>query len=343
MAALVVRHDPAAQARYQALKQLALTQRRVLSGTPGTLKKRARRGTEYWVREHTRVDGKKDDEHFGTVKDVRAERLDEIRSEIELAKELVSGSSALRLFGYQRVDRKVGAVMAALFNRGLVEAGLVLIGSHAYGALLNDLGASAAGYRTQDIDLARGERLSVSLPDGTDFAALLRESDLDFVAVPGMPSRQPSTSFKLRGAGAMAVDLLAPGPAIGKVVPIGELGSHAQTVPFLEFLTEEPVQGILLSPSQVVPVNLPAPERFVLHKLYASQSRAAQRDKTRKDLEQAAALAAVLEEDMPGRLTDAFRVFPREGKSAMRRGALAASKVAGMPAEAANALKRISG
>jgi len=341
LATLVARHDPAAQARYQGLKQLALTQRRVLRGTPGTLKKRTRRKTEYWVREYTRVDGKKDDEHLGTVENVSHRALEAYRRELELAKELVSGSSAMRLFGYQRVDRKVGAVLAALYNRGLVEKGLVLIGSHAYGALLNDIGAIAAGYRTLDIDLARSDRLSVSLPDGLTLADVLAESDLDFVPVPGMPSRQPSTSFKLPGAGAIAVDLLAPGGAVGNVVPVDELASHAQTVPMLEFLIEAPVSGVLLSPSQIVPVALPSPERFVIHKLYASQSRAAQREKTRKDLEQAASLASLLEEDVPGALADAFREFPKAGRPLAKRGALAASKVSGVWPGASESLRSI--
>jgi hypothetical protein len=48
------------------LKQLARTQRRVLPGAPGLLKRRTRAGTEYWVREFNRTDGRKTDEHIGT-------------------------------------------------------------------------------------------------------------------------------------------------------------------------------------------------------------------------------------------------------------------------------------
>lgn len=342
MARLVARHDPAAQARYQALKQLAGTQRRVLSGTPGSLKKRTRRGTEYWVREHIRADGKKDDEHLGTASSLAAAALETAREEIELARALAAGSSALRVFGYQRVDRKVAAVLAALFNRGLFEAGLALVGSHAYGALLNDCGAMGAGYRTHDIDLARGQPLAIALPEGMDLKAILDESELTFAAVPAMPSRKPSTSFKLRGADGIAVDLLVPGSTIGEVMPVGELGAHAQTVPLLGFVLADPVDGVVLSPNQVVPAKLPSPERFAVHKLYSSQSRGTQRDKVRKDLGQAAALAAVLEEDMPGRLSDAFRELPSSARGAAKRGALAASRFPGLTAEAADALRRLA-
>ena len=329
MARLFGRHDPSSQARYQELKRLAASQLRVLAGTPGVLKQRSRRGTDYWVREHIRVDGRKDDEHLGTIASVAAARIEAARAEIALGKALASGSSMLRILGYQRIERKAAAALAALFNRGLVHAGLVLVGSHAYGALLNECGVIAPGYRTLDIDLARAQPLAIALPVDTDFAKILNESGLEFAAVPGMPSRRPSVSFKLPGVGNIAVDLLVPGKILGETVPVRELGAHAQAIPFLDFLIREPIDAIVLSPNQVVPITLPSPERFVLHKLYSSQSRKADRDKIRKDLEQAAVLAAVLEEDTPGRLRDAFRTFPAAGKTAVKRGARAVVKIIG--------------
>lgn len=326
---LFTRHDPASQTRYQQLKQLARSQRRVLSGAPGTLKRRSRRGTDYWVREHIRADGRKDDEHLGTVAAVDAPSIEKIRAEIELAKALASGSSTLRLFGYQRIERKTAAVLGALFNRGLFESGLTLVGSHAYGILLNEYGVLAAGYKTQDIDVARAQSLAAALPTGLDFLQLLKESGLQFSAVPGMPSHKPSASFKLPGAQALAVDLLVPGETVGSVVAVKELRAHAQTIPLLGFLVEDPLQAVALGPNHVVPVRVPSAERFVLHKLYSSQSRRTDRDKIRKDLEQAAALTALLEEDTPGAITDVLRRMPATGRSAVKRGARAASRLLG--------------
>jgi hypothetical protein len=323
---LFARHDAAGQARYQELKQLARTQRRVLQGTPGTLKRRSRRGTEYWVREHLRVDGRKDDEHIGTVAAV-GERIAEFRGELELAKALAAGSSTLRLLGYQRIERKPAAVLAVFFNHALFRSGLTLVGSHAYGVLLNDLGISAAGYRTQDVDVARAQPLAVAQRETIAFRELLEESGLDFVPVPGLPSAKPSASFKLPGGEALAVDLLVPGERAGKVVPVQELGAHAQTLPYLDFLVDGALQSVVLSPNQVVPVAIPAPQRFALHKLYASQRRGSQQDKTRKDLQQAAVLVAVLEEDTPGLLADALRRLPAAARGVVRRGARAASRL----------------
>jgi hypothetical protein len=44
-------------------------------------------------------------------------------------------------------------------------------------------------------------------------------------------------------------------------------------VPLLDFPIEEPIDAIVLGPNPVVPVKVPAPERFVLHKLISSQER----------------------------------------------------------------------
>lgn len=320
------RHDAASQTRYQELKQLARSQRRVLSGTPGTLKQRVQSGKRYWVREHIRVDGRKVDDYIGPEASLDAARIEALRAEVELARSLAAGSARLRLLGFQRIERKPAAVLEVFFNRGLIQAGLTLVGSHAYGALLNELGVIAPGYRTQDIDVARAQPLAVALPQGLTFRQLLEESGLRFVPVPGMPSHRPSASFKLPGAETLVVDLPVPGSHAGKVVAAKDLGTHAQAIPLLEFLVAEPLESVVLSPNQVIPVKVPSPERYLLHKLFSSQSRRADRDKVRKDIDQAATLAAVLEEEMPGRLAETFRGMPTSGKPAAKRGARAAAK-----------------
>ena len=301
---LFVRHDAAGHARYQALKQLARSQRRILEGAPGMLKRRTRRGTEYWVREFNQGGGRKTDEHLGTVADVSDARRAQAQSEIELAKALTAGASALRLFGYQRVERRTAAVLAALYNHDLFRAGLTLVGSHAYGALVNEYGVSAPAYSTQDIDLARRQPLGMVLPTDLDFGKILGD-----------------------GADALSVNFLVPGKTLGKVVAVDELRTTAQEVPLLEFLVKDSVDAIAVGPNHVVPVRVPAPERFVLHKLLSSQGRKADREKIRKDLEQAAVLAAVIEEDTPGILKDTFGKVPASARTAIKRGARAAARI----------------
>ena len=343
-ARLYRRHDAAGQAKYQDVKQLARSQARVVPGTPGVLKSRTIAGKQYWMREYIRVDGKKSDEYLGAAGRVDKARVEKLRAEIELARALAAGSSQLRLFGYQRIERKPAAVLAVFFNRGLTEAGLVLVGSHAYGALLNELGILAPGYKTQDVDVARGRALSVALPEGSNFASLLKETGLGFAPVPGLRSRQAATSFKLPGAQALTVDLLAPGKHAGDIVPVHELAAHAQAIPFLDYLVHDSIDGVVLSPNQVIPVRVAAPERFAIHKLFSSQSRRSDRDKIRKDLQQAGVLAAALEEETPGRIGDAYKALPVAAKALVRRGARAAAKLVDTAhGEAREALLRIAG
>jgi hypothetical protein len=327
MPSLYRRHDSAAQTKYQDLKRLAYSQHRVLTGTPGTLKQRTQSGNQYWVREYIRVDGKKTDEYLGPVNSVNKAVVDKLAAAIDLAKALASGSGNLRLFGYQRIDRNPAAVLQVFFNRGLTQGGLVLVGSHAYGSLLNELGINAPSYKTQDIDVARAQPLSIALPEAFSFQALLNETGLTFVPVPGMPSHKPSASFKLPGAQTLAVDLLVPGKKTGDIVQVKELGAYAQAIPLLDFLIEDGVDSVVLSPNQVIPVRVPSPERFAVHKLFSSQSRRGDRDKIRKDLEQAAVLAAAIEEETPGRVNEAFRAVPRDAKSTVKRGALVIARL----------------
>ena len=327
------------QTYYAEAQQLAVSQRRILSGTPGTLKQRTQSRTRYWVREHISNDGRKTDEYIGSVAATDKAAIEQLRQEIDLAKGLARYSARLRLLGYRRIDRTSAAVLAVLFNKGLFQHGLTVVGRHANAILLNDLGIIAPSYKTQDIGFARGPRLSVALPAGSTFQSLLRETGLNFGPIPRMPSDRPSSSFKLPGAEALAVDLLIPSRKIGASIPVPELATHAQAIPLLDFLVSDPVQTIALSPNQVIPIRVPSPENFVLHKIYSSQSRkSSDRGKVRKDLEQAAVLAAAIEEETPGRLIDAFKTMPRSGKPAVKRGCWAVCKLLGDSHDEAKAM-----
>jgi hypothetical protein len=336
------RHDAASRTKFQDSVQLARGQKRVLAGTPGTLKQRTQGARQYWVREHIRVDGAKVDEYLGPVESTPAARVAELRAEIDLARALAAASAMLRLLGFQRVEREPAAVLAVFFNRGLQHAGLALVGSHAYGSLLNELGVQTAAYRTQDLDVARSAPLALALPPQGGFGALLNESGLGFVPVPGMPSSRPSASFKLPGAGKLLVDLLVPGKETGRVVEVRDLGGYAQTVALLDFLVDAPLDSVVLSPNQIVPVLLPAPERFVLHKLFSAESRRADRGKIAKDREQAAVIAAALEEESPGRLRAVWPEVPRSGRAAIRRSARTAADLLKAHPQGEDALRELA-
>ena len=215
-------------------------------------------------------------------------------------------------------------------ERCVFECGFTLRADH-FAAFANEALGGLAG-------------LALGLAAENAFASLLAESGLRFVPVPGMPSSKPSASFKLPGAEHLIVDLLIPGKELGRIVEVRELGTHAQTIPLLDFLLEDPVDTVVLSPNQIVPVRVPAPERFVLHKLYSSESRRSAPGKSVKDREQAAILAAALEDDLPGRLRHVWKSFPRAGRPAVARAAKASAKLlTGRHAEGEAALQAVAG
>ena len=71
---------------------------------------------------------------------------------------------ALRKLGYQVGDKKMARVLLELHNRGTFDAGLCLVGTVAYMAWLNELGARAVTPGTQDIDLARRQPINLAVP-----------------------------------------------------------------------------------------------------------------------------------------------------------------------------------
>ena len=72
--------------------------------------------------------------------------------------------SALRKLGFQVADKATARVLVELHNRQAFGAGLVLTGTLACMAWLNELGSIAVTARTLDIDLARRQQLKLGAP-----------------------------------------------------------------------------------------------------------------------------------------------------------------------------------
>jgi hypothetical protein len=228
--------------------------------------------------------------------------------------------------GYVRADPRTSAILGALANRDLFRAGAVLVGSHAYGALLNELGARAAGFLTEDIDVARGKVLQVAGHES--FQTILAESTVRLLPVPGLRRGDPTTSYKAPGKDRLRVDLLA--PSRGReitIVAMPELQAHAVALPYLAYLLDEPIEGVVLGRESVVPLRIPRPERFVWHKMLVSQERTATSEKRNKDILQASVLLAVLVEDAPGAIETARAALPRGARSKAMSGARAVLRV----------------
>jgi hypothetical protein len=214
----------------------------------------------------------------------------------------------LRRLAYQVADKGVASVLIELHNRGLFEAGLVVVGTLAYMSWLNEYGAIAIAARTQDIDLARRQRLK--LATSVSFMSSIAATQLPFTSVPRLPSHGPSTSVKLPGREGLRIDLLAPGPKAGRTIQVAELEWHAQAIPYYDYMLEDSQRAVMLAGGHCIPVMLPQAERMIWHKLYSSTDKTRFVDKKEKDLVQAVTLAAILTEQDGVSLEQSFSAAP---------------------------------
>lgn len=300
--------------QYAEAKERARTELALLPGTPGSLTLRTITGQSYWYRRYKAVAGKEVEDFVCRQDDEAARQA--MQERIDSATWTQSQVRQLRALGMQVADKDVARLLVELHNRQLFAGGLALVGTLAFTSLLNDLGAMAIAARTQDIDLARRQALKLAAP--VPFLETVQATLLAFFPVPGLAPGAPSTSVKRPGAEGLRVDVLAPGEALGGIKPVPELAWHAQTVPFFDYLLQMPRAGAVLAGGHCIPANLPDPARFVWHKLYSSTQRHSDTAKARKDLQQAAVLAAVLADLEGGALEEAAAAAPGKVLGAAR-------------------------
>ncbi|MGH8288180.1 MAG: GSU2403 family nucleotidyltransferase fold protein [Steroidobacteraceae bacterium] len=321
MPSLTAPHERALTLLFSELSSAAAHQNEAFLGSPGSLAERTNEtGTRYWVHRYSDAAGRRQEAYLGKAGDPPViARVAELRERIAAANSAIAGVRLLARAGFATVDRKAYSTLASLHNHGLFHAGALLIGSHAYGALLNSLGVRAAAYSSEDVDIARRAQLAVSrLPP---FIDMLRETGLEFFPVPALHRSAPSTSFAERGGSRLRVDLLVPSPDEDyPTVPVPELAAHAKGLPYLAYLLGTSLETPVLSPHGIVLVRVPVPERLAVHKLVVSQLRSKASAKPEKDLRQAATLIEALADRFPNAVEEALGAVP---KSAVRYAARA--------------------
>ncbi len=160
--------------------------------------------------------------------------------------------------------------------------------------------------QTRDIDIASFEHLSLALEDIASPALSKVLSDFDFDPVPALDADKV-WRWK-QGRSGQLVEFLTPSfEADEDLRHLPALGVDAQSLHHLNYLIAEPIPAAVLYRSGVL-VQVPRPERLAIHKLIVSQRRLGGPDalKSRKDLLQAEFLIAVLAEDRPEDLADAY-------------------------------------
>ncbi|MPZ46203.1 MAG: hypothetical protein GEV05_23025 [Betaproteobacteria bacterium] len=308
---------------YAQAKEIALAQAAVPLLTAGSLQTEERSGGKFVYRYRYDASGRRINEYLGAATDpqtaVKAERA---REEIAEQAAIAEHSRRLRKIGFYSADNSTLVTVASLFNAGVFGGGGVLVGTHAYGAILNELGVLASPFpMTEDVDVASGRSIELAaLPQG-GLLALLRQTGLPFHEVPALERGGPATSFKVRGRN-LKVDLLVPArgkPYVPVLVP--ELDAHAIALPYLQYLLRSTISSVLIGRDRIVPVTVPHPGWFCLHKLalYALRT-GAENPKREKDVYQGAALAMALAHKQDFLLIEAIESMDSKLKAAIRPG-----------------------
>lgn len=252
------------------------------------------------------------------------------------AKDVGSDGKMFQRLGSQLIAGGVTPVMpdmsriiGRLADSGVFRLGGVLVGTVAYQILGPHLGVIwDAGVRmTQDVDLAGDTRIAVAVPNlQADVPAALESLQMGFFPVPRLSRKEPSTSYAIRGK-TLRIDLLTPAKR-GATAPvfIRRLNAAAAPLKYLDYLIEEPIAAVMISGNPCL-VKVPQPARYALHKLIVSQERdATATDKKRKDMDQAAAMLAILREARPGDIELAREELAKHGASWLKKLEVACSE-----------------
>ncbi|NIO09202.1 MAG: hypothetical protein GTO40_14800 [Deltaproteobacteria bacterium] len=315
---------------YAQAKELALAQSEIPLLTPGTVRVEERSGRQFAYRYRYDATGKRITEYLGAMSDsATTGRIEHAHEEIKDFKTIAQYSLQLRKIGFYSADNSTLVTVASLFNSGIFGGGGMLIGTHAFGAIMNELGVSASPFpMTEDLDVARTRRIELAAVPKGGLLDLLKSTGLPFHEVPSLKRGAQATSFKVRGR-KLKVDLLVPTTkAPYKPVAVKELGAHALGLPHLDYLLKESIPSVLIGRDRIVPIAVPNPGLFCLHKLAMFSLRpSADSSKREKDVLQAAALAAALMNEEDFRLAEAIDGINTAIRKRIRPGAKQAAKV----------------
>ncbi len=308
---------------FENLSQWAQTQEAIHIGSPGSIEQRQIGSNTYFYHRFYNANGKLSERYIGGPAGSSEGNLTHgnAQTQIEQANMVVQNVKMFRKLDFAILDDRAGATLAALHNHGLFAAGLTLIGSHAYGAILNTLGVKAPRYLTEDIDTVRSNPLHIATTPALNLLEILKTSGLPFIkAKTGLKPAENSETYKLPGNVKLLFDLLTSGSNLGKPVLIPELDAYAQSIPHLNFLIKDRMTAIAPSKNYVVPIYVPTPARFAVHKLFSAASRVNQPTKSDKDIVQAATIICAVEDRYPGDITDMFKAFPKSGRLILLKG-----------------------
>ena len=263
------------------------------------------KGRRYWYLQTETISGRKQI-YLGQESDALLTEIKVRKMAIERYRELLAERrrlvAMLGVAGAHQEKGRVARIIGKLSDAGLFEAGGVMVGSFAFACYGNMLGVKTSGElaRTEDIDFSVARTIDVAFD--RDMKGVLLDAD---------PSlREPVQinpriiPFELVTPDGFKVEFLTTRNSVAENAPvrIERFNVHAQPLEFMDYLLEDAQSAAVLNGAGI-PVTVPNPARFAIHKLAVAQLRpVGMQAKIRKDMAQAAALLDILTEDNPGAL-----------------------------------------
>jgi hypothetical protein len=262
----------------------------------GTFKRMKRYNKIYWY--WTYRDGQKViNKYVGPVTDKqitdRVKRFSELKHDYDARRNIVRSLVAA---GLPASDHMSGEIILAMCHGGFFRLRGILIGTAAYQCYSGILGVRlpAQIIKTQDADFAQFFAISNKIDDVMPSVLdILRTVDPTFRPVPHISGEPGSTAFI--NDSKYKVEFLTPNRGSadyeGKPAKMKALGgASAEPLRFLDFLIRDPIRSVILHGGGV-PVTIPTPERYAVHKLIVAERRVAHfTSKIDKDISQSAQL-----------------------------------------------------
>ncbi|MBZ9798740.1 GSU2403 family nucleotidyltransferase fold protein [Mesorhizobium sp. ES1-4] len=257
----------------------------------------------YWYFEETQP--KKTRRYVGPADDPeiakRVGAFREIKDDLRSRRKLVS--TLVREAGLTEPEKFTGDIVQALGKAGIFRLRGVLVGTVAFQSYAGYLGVRLPGgsLQTGDADFAQHYSISSAVDDSLPpILDVLREIDPTFREIPHRSDRMRVTQYE--NAARYKVEFLTPNRGSDDYAdhasPMPSLGgASAQPLRFLDFLIHQPIRTVLLHRSGV-PVVVPSPERYAVHKLIVASRRQSDANgvaKREKDVYQASLLVEALE------------------------------------------------
>jgi hypothetical protein len=244
------------------------------------------------------------------------ERAQNIRRAAQDAKGRRTTVSMLKRAGVPAPTIALGRLLEAIAKAGLFNNGIVLVGTAAYQIYPAVVGAalSTAALTTQDADLAVASLAVATDIQGESLLDVVKRADPSFVPQPTLDPRTPAWRF--RSAAGLEIEVVTRHRTRADEdhpVVIPGLRCSAQPLRYLEFLIADPIPAVALYGAGV-PVTVPQPARYAVHKLIVARLRHQASAKREKDLIQAKELIAALDAAYPGAVTDALAIARQRGR-----------------------------